>query len=179
MKGVRTCHSLLTFLHDEGFAKRYAKVMDLSLSLCKKVILSVGPMGSKSQCLILFQIIDSIMALFRVDFCGRGELADRQQKLAQMLSKLQKISEGKSKSHVSQILCSDTGIRKDSPEDFAKVYPSILYNLSYFQPISFLEYNVAVFITNQVHYLSQLHNSNEFTSPVSYTEVVTGRGLYS
>jgi len=38
-------------------------------------------------------IIDSIMALFRVDFCGRGELADRQQKLAQMLSKLQKISE--------------------------------------------------------------------------------------
>ena len=35
------------------------------------------------------------MALFRVDFSGRGELADRQQKLAQMLSKLQKISEGK------------------------------------------------------------------------------------
>ena len=34
------------------------------------------------------------MALFRVDFCGRGELADRQQKLAQMLSRLQKISEG-------------------------------------------------------------------------------------
>lgn len=40
------------------------------------------------------QIIDSIMALFRVDFCGRGELADRQQKLAQMLSRLQKLSEG-------------------------------------------------------------------------------------
>lgn len=38
-------------------------------------------------------IIDSIMALFRVDFCGRGELADRQQKLAQMLSRLQKLSE--------------------------------------------------------------------------------------
>lgn len=37
------------------------------------------------------------MALFRVDFCGRGELADRQQKLAQMLSRLQKLSEGKSK----------------------------------------------------------------------------------
>jgi len=35
------------------------------------------------------------MALFRVDFTGRGELADRQQKLAQMLSRLQKISEGK------------------------------------------------------------------------------------
>ena len=38
-------------------------------------------------------IIDSIMALFRVDFSGRGELADRQQKLAQYLSRLQKISE--------------------------------------------------------------------------------------
>jgi len=38
-------------------------------------------------------IVDSIMALFRVDFCGRGELSERQQKLAQMLSKLQKISE--------------------------------------------------------------------------------------
>ncbi|XP_033743170.1 meiotic recombination protein DMC1/LIM15 homolog [Pecten maximus] len=38
-------------------------------------------------------IIDSIMALFRVDFSGRGELADRQQRLAQMLSRLQKISE--------------------------------------------------------------------------------------
>ena len=43
----------------------------------------------------LLQVVDSIMALFRVDFSGRGELADRQQKLAQMLSRLQKISEGK------------------------------------------------------------------------------------
>jgi len=38
-------------------------------------------------------IVDSVMALFRVDFSGRGELAERQQSLAQMLSKLQKISE--------------------------------------------------------------------------------------
>ena len=38
-------------------------------------------------------IVDSVMALFRVDFSGRGELAERQQQLAQMLSKLQKISE--------------------------------------------------------------------------------------
>ncbi|PSN32420.1 Meiotic recombination protein DMC1/LIM15 [Blattella germanica] len=38
-------------------------------------------------------IIDSVMALFRVDFSGRGELADRQQKLAQVMSRLQKISE--------------------------------------------------------------------------------------
>jgi meiotic recombination protein DMC1 len=38
-------------------------------------------------------IVDSIMALFRVDYSGRGELADRQQHLAQMLSRLQKLSE--------------------------------------------------------------------------------------
>ncbi|KAJ7161362.1 Rad51-domain-containing protein [Mycena crocata] len=39
------------------------------------------------------QIVDSIMALFRTDFSGRGELSERQQKLAQMLSKLTKLSE--------------------------------------------------------------------------------------
>ncbi|KAL0212695.1 hypothetical protein RCL1_006321 [Eukaryota sp. TZLM3-RCL] len=38
-------------------------------------------------------IIDSITALFRVDFSGRGELAERQQKLAQMLSKMIKLAE--------------------------------------------------------------------------------------
>ncbi|XP_065160126.1 meiotic recombination protein DMC1/LIM15 homolog isoform X2 [Atheta coriaria] len=38
-------------------------------------------------------IIDSIMALFRVDYTGMGELADRQNKLGQMLSRLQKMSE--------------------------------------------------------------------------------------
>ncbi|KAI0784972.1 Rad51-domain-containing protein [Abortiporus biennis] len=38
-------------------------------------------------------IVDSIMALFRTDFSGRGELSERQQKLAQMLSKLSKLSE--------------------------------------------------------------------------------------
>ncbi len=30
-------------------------------------------------------IVDSVTALFRVDFSGRGELAERQQKLGQML----------------------------------------------------------------------------------------------
>ncbi|WOL03139.1 meiotic recombination protein [Canna indica] len=38
-------------------------------------------------------IVDSVIALFRVDFSGRGELAERQQKLAQMLSRLIKIAE--------------------------------------------------------------------------------------
>eukprot|EP00877_Chromochloris_zofingiensis_P009832 jgi/Chrzof1/5101/Cz15g11140.t1 len=38
-------------------------------------------------------IVDSIMANFRVDFSGRGELADRQQKLGQMMSQLKKVAE--------------------------------------------------------------------------------------
>jgi meiotic recombination protein DMC1 len=38
-------------------------------------------------------VIDSLMAPFRVDFSGRGELADRQQNLGKFLVKLQKISE--------------------------------------------------------------------------------------
>eukprot|EP00826_Nyctotherus_ovalis_P030030 TRINITY_DN2383_c0_g3_i4.p1 TRINITY_DN2383_c0_g3~~TRINITY_DN2383_c0_g3_i4.p1 ORF type:complete len:361 (-),score=63.17 TRINITY_DN2383_c0_g3_i4:750-1832(-) len=38
-------------------------------------------------------IVDSIMAPFRVDFSGRGELAERQQLLNKTLNKLQKLSE--------------------------------------------------------------------------------------
>lgn len=38
-------------------------------------------------------VVDSIIALFRVDFSGRGELADRQQKLNKMLSTLMKLAE--------------------------------------------------------------------------------------
>ncbi|KAI9856724.1 MAG: Meiotic recombination protein dmc1 [Vezdaea acicularis] len=38
-------------------------------------------------------IVDSIMNCFRVDYCGRGELADRQQKLNQFLSKLAHMAE--------------------------------------------------------------------------------------
>ncbi|KAF7488156.1 Endoplasmic reticulum-Golgi intermediate compartment protein 2 [Sarcoptes scabiei] len=38
-------------------------------------------------------IIDSVMALFRVDYSGRGELNERQIKLGQFMSKLQKLSE--------------------------------------------------------------------------------------
>lgn len=38
-------------------------------------------------------IIDSLMALFRVDYVGRGELSERQNVLGKMLSKLIKIAE--------------------------------------------------------------------------------------
>ena len=74
---------------------------------------------------ILVQIVDSIMALFRVDFSGRGELADRQQKLAQMLSRLQKVSEGIAMYHRTYIIL------------------RIIIFLK-------LEYNVAVFVTSQM-----------------------------
>ncbi|CCW68978.1 unnamed protein product [Phytomonas sp. Hart1] len=38
-------------------------------------------------------VVDSITGLFRVDFSGRGELAERQQKLGRMMSQLLKIAE--------------------------------------------------------------------------------------
>lgn len=38
-------------------------------------------------------IVDSIMGGFRVDYAGRGELSERQQKLGQAMTKLQKLSE--------------------------------------------------------------------------------------
>lgn len=38
-------------------------------------------------------VIDSIIALFRTDYSGRGELAERQQKLNQMMAKLMRIAE--------------------------------------------------------------------------------------
>ena len=38
-------------------------------------------------------IVDSIMALFRVDYSGRGELSERQQVLGKMLSRIIKIAE--------------------------------------------------------------------------------------
>lgn len=38
-------------------------------------------------------IVDSIMACFRSDYTGRGELSERQQVLGKMLNKLIKLSE--------------------------------------------------------------------------------------
>jgi meiotic recombination protein DMC1 len=67
-------------------------------------------------------IIDSIMALFRVDYVGRGELNERQQKLNQFLSKVTHVAEGKS---------------------------NVLRTAN--QMLTFgLEFNVAVLMTNQV-----------------------------
>lgn len=66
-------------------------------------------------------IIDSIMALFRVDYVGRGELNERQQKLNQFLSKLTHVAEGE---------------------------PNV--NHCETQRLKCQEFNVAVFMTNQV-----------------------------
>ncbi|KAK4899926.1 Meiotic recombination protein dmc1 [Elasticomyces elasticus] len=38
-------------------------------------------------------VVDSLMALFRTDYIGRGELSERQQKLGQFLSRLAKMAE--------------------------------------------------------------------------------------
>jgi len=38
-------------------------------------------------------VVDSIIALYRTDYSGRGELAERQQRLNQMMSKLMRIAE--------------------------------------------------------------------------------------
>jgi len=38
-------------------------------------------------------IVDSVMALFRIDFSGRGELATRQQTLGKHLADLKKMAE--------------------------------------------------------------------------------------
>ncbi|XP_068650500.1 meiotic recombination protein DMC1 homolog [Aristolochia californica] len=55
------------------------------------LLLGLGAKMSEEPFRLL--IVDSIIALFRVDFSGRGELAERQQKLAQMLSRITKIAE--------------------------------------------------------------------------------------
>lgn len=53
-------------------------------------------------------VIDSIMNCFRVDYCGRGELAERQQKLNQFLMRLAHMAEGKDKTmflFVVELIC--------------------------------------------------------------------------
>lgn len=54
---------------------------------------TLGEMFKTGQYRLL--IIDSIMNCFRVDFCGRGELSERQQKLNAYLHRLADIAERK------------------------------------------------------------------------------------
>lgn len=61
-------------------------------------------------------VVDSVMALFRVDYHGRGELSERQQKLAQFLSRLQKISEEFNVAvFMTNQMCADPGAQSFAP----------------------------------------------------------------
>ena len=55
-----------------------------------QLILTAAAQMAEEQYRLL--IIDSVTALFRVDFSGRGELAERQQTLGQMMASLTKIA---------------------------------------------------------------------------------------
>lgn len=59
-------------------------------SLITLIIQATGAMVEDTFALL---IVDSIMAPFRVDYSGRGELSERQNVLGKVLSRLQKISE--------------------------------------------------------------------------------------
>jgi meiotic recombination protein DMC1 len=52
---------------------RFAEDKDFRLLVGFAILLGLNPNSS--------QIVDSIMALFRVDYSGRGELSERQQKV--------------------------------------------------------------------------------------------------
>lgn len=54
---------------------RFAEDKDFKLLVCLS-----NP--ASPSCAYMWKIIDSIMALFRVDFSGRGELSERQQKVS-------------------------------------------------------------------------------------------------
>eukprot|EP01027_Heterolobosea_sp_BB2_P011104 GEZU01016193.1.p1 GENE.GEZU01016193.1~~GEZU01016193.1.p1 ORF type:complete len:350 (+),score=111.68 GEZU01016193.1:158-1207(+) len=66
-------------------ARAYTHEMQMNLLL---------PLAAKmAEDTFALLIVDSVTALFRVDFSGRGELSERQQKLGRYLSKLMKLAE--------------------------------------------------------------------------------------
>jgi meiotic recombination protein DMC1 len=52
---------------------------------------SISPLLATNEYRLL--IIDSVMALFRTDYVGRGELSERQQALGQYLRRLTQMAE--------------------------------------------------------------------------------------
>lgn len=73
-------------------AYTHEQQMDIITAAAAKIVEDESPY----HLLVVFpetdnrKIIDSITALFRVDYSGRGELAERQQKLGRHLSALKK-----------------------------------------------------------------------------------------
>lgn len=97
------------------------------------------------------------MALFRVDFSGRGELAERQQKLAQMLSRLQKISEGVNQRELDLCKKHQILIYNIKTQSARSKYCGLKYTIQMivYPDVTVIyvftsEYNVAVFVTNQM-----------------------------
>ena len=60
---------------------RFAEDKDFRLLVQLYCVLYGGELN-----IILLQIVDSIMALFRTDYSGRGELSERQQKVQHAFS---------------------------------------------------------------------------------------------
>jgi len=86
----------------EAVANRYhldpaATMANIAVARCynheqlAKLLDEARSMMSKTRFAIL--IIDSIMALLRSDFCGRGELSERQQRLGQILRKIRQMAD--------------------------------------------------------------------------------------
>lgn len=86
--------------------KQIAEKYDLDPESCLENVTYARALNSEHQMELVEQlgselssgeyrliIVDSIMANFRVDYCGRGELNERQQKLNQHLSKLNRLAE--------------------------------------------------------------------------------------
>ncbi|KAH7581236.1 Meiotic recombination protein DMC1 [Nakaseomyces glabratus] len=86
--------------------KQIAERYDLDPDSCLENITYARALNSEHQMELVEQlgeelssgsytliIVDSIMANFRVDYCGRGELNERQQKLNQHLFKLNRLAE--------------------------------------------------------------------------------------
>ncbi|EGD72724.1 DMC1 protein [Salpingoeca rosetta] len=70
----------------------------------------VGAILAQEAGIVRLLIIDSIMATFRTDYCGRGELAERQQMLNQVLAAIKRLAEEWNLAVVlTNQMCSDPG----------------------------------------------------------------------
>lgn len=74
-----------TVLDNIHYARAYTHEHQMDL-----LVLAAAKMMEEKYALI---VVDSATALFRVDFMGRGQLSERQQKLGQFLSHLTKLAE--------------------------------------------------------------------------------------
>lgn len=91
--GVSFCHNATVCLLSSQDKQRCLQVCHARAYTHEQqmeLIQSVAAMMAEEPYKLL--IVDSITANLRVDFCGRGELAERQQRLGQMMSRLRKVS---------------------------------------------------------------------------------------